>query len=97
MAEKFAATLAIWAFITVVIAGMLQSKTPKTVLGEGIGALVIFYVVGKICALSARRVIAEKPETGRPDDRTPVEGEPTEGEEASAATEGQEDAEQASI
>jgi len=42
------------------------------VLAEAIGALVIFYMVGKVCALSARRVVRERFEA-KSEDETPAE------------------------
>jgi len=77
MAERFAASLAILAFITVVISGILQQESVSTVLLDAVAALLIFYVVGKICALSARKVIVEWLERQTADETSPPdEGEP---------------------
>jgi hypothetical protein len=80
MAEKFGAILGVLAFTTVVIAGVLQSKSVGMVLGEAIGALIIFYVVGKICSLSANRVIAEDQGRGESEGAPSDGDQPAEGE-----------------
>jgi len=72
MAEKFAATLAILAFVTVVLSGVIQEKSVGLVLAEATGALVIVYMVGKICSLSARQVVRERFEAAN-NDETPAE------------------------
>jgi len=59
MEQKLAVALAIFAFLVVCIIGIIENIPADVVLLRAIISLVVFYFIGRICALVSVKLIKE--------------------------------------
>lgn len=78
MIDHFSGTLALFAFATVTIIGLIKGDGLSEVLQEALVGMAVFLVLGKVLSYIGRRMIAEGFEESKPVEITKDKKESTE-------------------